>query len=90
MLQVNISSLEIKKLYPIVSAKRMTTKYRPIILLSIRESEAGIVQIFLPKRYCAVISDDDMDKINTKAVSLNLLFKGLCETFKSYLLGIES
>jgi len=88
--KVNISSLEVNKLYLIFSAKRMTTKYGPTILLSIRESEARIVQIFLPKRYCAVISDDDMDKINTTTVSLNLVYKGLCVTSKSYLLGIES
>jgi len=67
----------------------MATKYVPTVLLSIRESEARTVKLFLPKRYCAVISDDDMDNINTKAVSLNIVFKGLCETSKSYLLGIE-
>jgi len=82
---VNISSLEIDKLYPIVNAKRVTTKYGPTVLLSIRESEARIVQLFLPKIYCAV-----MDKINTKAVSPYLVYKVLCETSKSYLLGIES
>jgi len=31
-----------------------------------------------------------MDKINTKAVSVDLASKSLCETSKSYLLGIES
>jgi len=58
---VNISSLSIIKLYPIVNAKRVTTQYGPSVLLGIRESEARIVQLFLPKRYYAVISDDDMD-----------------------------
>ena len=62
---VNISSSEINKLYPIVGAKRMTTKYGPTMLLSVRESEARKVQLFLPKIYCAVISDDDLNKINT-------------------------
>jgi len=87
---VNISSLELNELYPIVNAKRVTTKYCPTVLLSIRESEVLIVQLFLPKRYCAVISDDDMEKINTKAVSLYLVYKCLCGTSKSYFLGIES
>jgi len=64
---VNISSLEINKLFTIVSAKRVTTIYGPTVFLSIRESEA-------PKRYSAVISDDDMDKINTKAVSIYLVY----------------
>ena len=69
--KLKISSLDINKMYPIVGAKRMTTKYGPNILLSIRESDAGLVQIFSYKRYFAVISNDDMDKINSKAVSLN-------------------
>jgi len=68
----------------------MLREYGPTVFLSIRESEARIVQLFLPKRYCVVISDDDIDKINTKAVSLNLICKGLCETCKPYLLRIES
>ena len=75
----NLSSLGINKLYPIVRAKRITTKYGPTLLLSLRDSEASMVQIVLPKRYCVVISDDDMDKINSKAVSLNLVYKGICE-----------
>jgi len=85
---VNTNSLEINKLYPTVRAKRIATKYGQTVLLSTRDSEASIIQIFLPKRYCAEISDDDMDKINSKAVSLNLVYKGICETSKSYLLAL--
>jgi len=87
---VTIGSLEINKLYPIVGVKRIATKYEPRILLSIRESEAKVVKIFLPRRYCAVISDDDMEKINSKAVSLKLEYRGIYETSNSYLLAIES
>jgi len=76
----NICSLEKEKLYPIVRAKRIKTKYGPTVLLAIRDSEFRIVQIFLPKRYFAVISDDDVDKINNSAISLNLAYKGICET----------
>jgi len=87
---VNISCLDLNKLYPIFNDKSMTTKYGPGILLPMREWYAQIVQLFLSKRYCAVISDDDMDKFNTKAVSLNPVYKGLCESSKSQLLAIES
>jgi len=87
---LNLSSLEINKLYLIFRAKRITTKYRPTVLLSIRDSEANMVQFFLPKRYSVVISDNDVDKINSKPVSLNLVCKGICEDYKSYLLAIES
>jgi len=69
---VNLSSLKINKLYPNVHAKRSTTKYGPTVLLSIRVSETSTDQVFIPKCYSAVISDDDMDKINSKAVSLTI------------------
>ena len=87
---VNLSYLEINKLNPIVRAKRITTKYGPTVLLSIRESEASMIHNFLPKRQCAVIPDDNMDIINSNAVFLNLVYGGICETSKSYLLAIES
>jgi len=59
-------------------------------MLSIRDSETCIVQVFLPKRYSTAITDDDMVRINSKAISFNLVYKGMCETYKSYLLAIES
>ena len=84
----NISSSKKEELYPIIRAQKTTTKYGPTFLLTIRDSEFSVVQISLPKRYCAAILDDDMDKINNSAISLNLVYKCICETFKSYLLAI--
>ena len=80
-----ISSLDKEKMYPIVPAKgRPLNMGRPSYRPS--DSESRVVQIFTPKRHCSVISD--MDKINTGAVSLNILHKGISETSKSYLLAI--
>jgi len=72
---VSIRSLEINKMYPIVHAKRINTKFGSIVFLSIRESEAKIVQNFLPKRYGDVVSDGDMDRINSKRVSFILFIR---------------
>jgi len=33
------------------------------------------IQTFLPKRYSAAVSDDDIDQINIHNVSLNLIYK---------------
>jgi len=86
---VNINSLHTDKKYPIVRAKRMTSKFGPTVLLTIRDSESTIVQTFLPKRYRAVVSEDDIEKINNKLVSLNLIYMGIREKSRSYLLKIE-
>ena len=60
----NIGSLVINRLYPIIHAKRINTKYGPTVLLSIRDSDEKLVEIFLPKRYANVVSDEDIEKIN--------------------------
>ena len=87
---VNLSFLEPNKLYPIARAKRITTKFGPTLLLSLRDSETSIVQVFLLKRYSDIMPEEDMDSINSKAVSLQLVYKRVCETSKTYLLAIET
>ena len=86
---VNISSLILNRPYPIVRAKRITTKFGSTVLLSIRHTDEQLVQIFLPKRYASVVSDEDIAKINSRSIYLNLVYKGMCERTKSYLLAID-
>jgi len=65
---VNVSTLEPHKMYPIIRAKRIPTKYGLSVVLTLRIAETNIVQVLLPKRYSDVVSDSDMDAINSKAV----------------------
>jgi len=87
---VTISTLVLNTLYPIVRAKRITTKFGSTVLLSIRDSDEQLVQIFFPKRLASVVSDEDIAKINSRSIYLNLMYKGICEKTKSYLLAIDS
>jgi len=87
---VNISSLIQNRPYPIVHAKRINTKYGPTFLLSIRDVDEKLVDIFLSKRYANVVTDEDLENINSRSVYLNLVYKGLCESSRSYLLAIDS
>ena len=66
-----------------------TTKFASTVLLSIRETDEQLVQIFLPKRYASVVSDEDIAKFNSRSNYLNLVYKGKCEKTKSYLLAID-
>jgi hypothetical protein len=81
-----MGSLEMDKKYPIVRANRISSKFGPTVLLTIRDSESTTIQTFLPTRYSA----DDIDKINSHVFLLNLIYRGICEKSKSYLLSIES
>ena len=86
---VNISTLILNRPYPIVRAKRITTKFGSTVILSIWDTDEQLIQIFLPKRYASVVSDEDLSKINSRSIYLNLVYKGMCEKTRSYLLAID-
>jgi len=65
---VNIGSLDMCKEYSVVGAKGIYGKFRPRVVLTIRDSEFTTLQTFLPKRYGAVVSDDDTNKMNNNAI----------------------
>ena len=56
---VNISTLILNRPYPIVRARRITTRFGSTVLLSIRDTDEQLVQIFLPRRYASVVSVED-------------------------------
>jgi len=86
---VSVSSLEPHKQYPIFRAKRISTKYGLAVVLTLQALAVVIVQVFLPQRYSDVIMDTNLESINSKAVALSLVYRGVCELSKAYLLAIE-
>ena len=60
---VNISTLILNRPYPIVRARRITTRFGFKVLLYIRDRDEQLVQIFLPRRYASVVSDEDIAKL---------------------------
>jgi len=61
--------------YPIVHSECINTRYGQNFLLGILDSPTTSVNIFLPKRYGDVLSEDDLQVINTKRVALYLIYK---------------
>jgi len=80
--------MEVNKKYPIIGVERITTKFGPTVLMHIKEQPSKVMKVYLPKRYSATISDD-IELINSRKISLNLLYKGTCEKTNSYILAIE-
>ena len=70
-----VSAIDVERnyKYPILSAKRITTRIGPAVVLIITASQEDSALVFLPKRYGVVTTDDDIEKINTNAASLNLV-----------------
>ena len=86
---VSVASLEPHERYPIVRAKRLSTKFGMSGVFTLRSSDTTIVQIFLPQRHSDVVTDVDIQSINSGAVELILVYKGVCESSKAYLLAVE-
>jgi hypothetical protein len=86
---IRVNTMEVNKNYPIVSAERITTKFEPTVLMHIKEQPSKVVKVYLPKRYSAFVSDEDIELINLNKISLNLVYKGTCEKTNSYILAIE-
>jgi len=51
-------------------------------VLTLRGSDIVVVEVFLPERYSDVMTYADLDSINSKAISLNLVYKGVCDSSK--------
>jgi hypothetical protein len=84
-----ISSLTVDKPYPKKRAEKIQTRYGEAVLLTLKESPQAFVKVFLPKRYGAVFTDDDIKSINEKSVSLTFRYRGTCPTSNSDILEIE-
>jgi len=80
---VSVASLEPHKRYPIIRAKRLSTKFGLSVVLTLRCSDTHIVQVFLPQRYSDFVSDAVIQSINSGSVYLNLP-----ESSKAYLLAV--
>ena len=82
----SVASLEPHKRYPIIRAKRLSTKFGMSVVFTLRCSDDPIVQVFLPQRYSDVVTDADIQSINSECVDLNIVNKGVCESSKAYIL----
>jgi hypothetical protein len=73
---VRIDDLIVYKLYPVLRAESVETKYGPSNLLTIRESDDHCVKVFLPRRYSLCFSEEDVVAVNERTVNYRLIYKG--------------
>jgi len=66
---IRITSLKTDSSYPIERAENVQTRYGEAVLLTLKESSQMYVKVFLPRRYGALFSVDDLKSINEKTVS---------------------
>ena len=54
--------------YPIESAEKFQTTFGEAMLLTLQESPQTSVKVFLPRRYGALFTDNDLHSINEKSL----------------------
>ena len=86
---VSISKLEVNRPYAIGGARWVKTKFGDTVVLHLATSSTETVRVFLPRRYASLFSDADIEDINKRAISLNMIYKGICPLSKCYILSIE-
>jgi len=59
------------------------------VVFTLRNSETDVVQVFLPQRHSDVVTDADIQSINSECIGLNLMYKGCVNPLRhiSYLLS---
>ena len=66
---VSLGSLEPESLYPIVHIERINTRYGQSFLVAILDSTTSYVKVFVPRRNGVVVSDEDLEAINSQRVA---------------------
>ncbi len=70
---VNIRSLCIGKLHPVIHCDRVGTKYGDAVRLTLHEEDDhNIVRVFLPRHYGSAISENDMCSVNSQRIKYYL------------------
>jgi hypothetical protein len=72
---IKIGSLDTDWSYPITRPERVGMRYGPAVLLPIRESYFS-VKMFLPRRYCEVVTDEEIASINSETNNFYLIYRG--------------
>jgi hypothetical protein len=73
----SIDSLDVGLKCPIVLAAKVKTRYRPSIVLTLRDDEdSKVLKEFLPSRFYSLFSDADIEVINSQSVKYSFVYRG--------------
>jgi hypothetical protein len=86
--KVRVSVLQVDAPYPIVYAQTVEIKYGPTVILTLLDPIAGMIKVFLPRRYGMMFTREDMAAINDKSVTRALKYLGTCPNTKGFILTL--
>jgi DNA-binding NarL/FixJ family response regulator len=74
--------------YLIVYAQTVETKYGTNVILTLQDSAAGMIKVFLTRQYGIIFTDAVMNAINEISVTRALKYFGTCPNSKAFMLNI--
>jgi len=86
---IQVSEMEVGRRYQISNARRIDTKYGSSVLITIDGFGDHPVNVFLPKRYSSIFTDDDICRIHSKRTVLHIIYNGTDERTKAYKMSLE-
>ena len=86
---ISLGSLEPDRAYSIVHAKCINTRCEHSVLVAIIDSPSSSVNVFLSRCYGDVVSDEDLEAINSQHVALLPIHMGTCPRSNSYILDLK-
>ena len=87
---VNVTALYTGTRYPVLHCERVESNYGEAVCLTLREEgDDNIIRLFLPRRYGATITDEDVAAINHHTSQYYLSYKGKSATSNLSMLQID-
>jgi hypothetical protein len=85
---IPIDKLQVDVQHTILRAERVYSRYEPSIVLTLRGPESRRYRVYLPRRYCDLITDEDIKDINDRKNVFALVYKGTCRSTNQHLLRL--
>jgi hypothetical protein len=87
---ISIVQFNMNTPYWIMRAVRTNTRFNRAIRITYREDSEKIANVFLPKRYLSVFTDDDILKIKNGETKLIMMHHGRCERSGAFKLSLQT
>jgi hypothetical protein len=85
---LSVKELALGRPYTIMNVARKSTKFGNTLLVTLQDGE-DILSIFLPKRYVCAFTDEDIKNINDKVIKYTVIYNGVNDTDKSYMMSLQ-
>jgi hypothetical protein len=63
---IPIDTMQVDVPHPILREERVYTRYGPSVVFTLQGPASRRYRVYLPRRHCALVTDDDINEINDR------------------------